>query len=85
MAAQWIANWVVSLTFPVMNDNVWFTEKLHYGFAYWIYGIMGILSAIFMWKLVSETKGKTFEEIELFWKKPLKKSVVNLKAVFSVL
>ena len=69
VAAQWIANWVVSLTFPVMNDNVWLTAKFHHGFSYWIYGVMGILSAIFMWKLVPETKGKTLEEIEHLWKK----------------
>lgn len=69
VAAQWIANWVVSLTFPMLNDNVWLTEKFNHGFAYWIYGIMGILSAIFMWKMVPETKGKTLEEIEHLWKK----------------
>ncbi|MBK7097653.1 MAG: D-xylose transporter XylE [Sphingobacteriales bacterium] len=69
VAAQWIANWVVSLTFPMLNDSMWLTEKFNHGFAYWIYGIMGILSAIFMWKMVPETKGKTLEEIEHFWKK----------------
>jgi MFS transporter, SP family, xylose:H+ symportor len=69
VAAQWIANWVVSLTFPIMNDNDWLTAKFHHGFSYWIYGVMGILSAVFMWKLVPETKGKTLEQIEGFWKK----------------
>jgi SP family xylose:H+ symportor-like MFS transporter len=69
VAAQWIANWVVSLTFPMLNDNVWLTQQFNHGFAYWIYGIMGILSALFIWKLVPETKGKTLEEIEGFWKK----------------
>jgi SP family xylose:H+ symportor-like MFS transporter len=69
VAAQWIANWVVSLTFPMLNDNVWLTGKFNHGFAYWIYGIMGILSALFIWKMVPETKGKTLEEIEGFWKK----------------
>lgn len=69
VAAQWIANWVVSLTFPMMNDNVWLTEKFNHGFSYWIYGIMGILSAVFMWKFVPETKGKTLEEMEKLWKK----------------
>ena len=75
VAAQWIANWVVSLTFPMMNDNVWLTSKFNHGFSYWIYGIMGILSAIFMWKLVPETKGKTLEEIEYLWKKKPKQTV----------
>jgi len=69
VAAQWIANWIISLTFPMMNDNVWLTDKFNHGFSYWIYGIMGILSAIFMWKMVPETKGKKLEEIEKIWKK----------------
>lgn len=69
VAAQWIANWVVSTTFPMMNDNQQLIEKFHYGFSYWIYGIMGIIAAIFMWKLVPETKGKTLEEMEKLWKK----------------
>jgi len=69
VAAQWIANWIVSLTFPMMNDNVWLTNKFNHGFSYWIYGVMGILSAIFVWKMVPETKGKTLEAMENLWKK----------------
>jgi MFS transporter, SP family, xylose:H+ symportor len=64
VAAQWIANWIVSLTFPMLNDNVWLTEKFHNGFAYWIYGIISVLSAVFILKMVPETKGKTLEEME---------------------
>ncbi len=75
VAAQWIANWVVSLTFPIMNDNVSLTNKFHHGFSYWIYGVMGILSAIFMWKFVPETKGKTLEEIEGLWSRKPKQTV----------
>lgn len=71
VAAQWIANWVISFTFPMMNDNAKLTAQFHHGFAYWIYGIMGILSAIFVWKLVPETKGKTLEEMEGLWKKKI--------------
>jgi MFS transporter, SP family, xylose:H+ symportor len=69
VAAQWIANWMVSLTFPIMNDNVWLNKIFNHGFSYWIYGIMGIVAALFMWKLVPETKGKTLEEMEHLWKK----------------
>jgi len=69
VAAQWIANWVISLSFPIMNDNQWLTRQFHHGFSYWIYGVMGILAALFMWKLVPETKGKTLEEMEKLWKK----------------
>jgi SP family xylose:H+ symportor-like MFS transporter len=69
VAAQWIANWVISLSFPIMNDNQWLTKQFNHGFSYWIYGVMGLLAAVFMWKLVPETKGKTLEEMEKLWKK----------------
>lgn len=72
VAAQWIANWIVSLTFPMMNDNTWLTNQFHHGFSYWIYGIMGILSALFMWKFVPETKGKKLEDMEHLWSKKKK-------------
>lgn len=68
VAVQWIANWVVSFTFPMMNDNVALVEKFNHGFAYWVYGAMSVLSAIFVWRLVPETKGRSLEEIESFWK-----------------
>lgn len=69
VAAQWLANLIVSWTFPMINDNLALTARFNHGFAYWIYGIMGILSALFIWKIVPETKGKTLEEIEKVWKK----------------
>ncbi len=69
VAAQWIANWVVSLTFPMLNDNLWLTQQFNHGFSYWIYGLMSFLSALFVWKMVPETKGKTLEEIESLWRK----------------
>ena len=67
VAAQWIANFAVSWTFPMMNDNTWLTDQFSHGFAYWIYGVMGLLAAVFVWKFVPETKGKTLEEMEDVW------------------
>jgi SP family xylose:H+ symportor-like MFS transporter len=69
VAAQWLANLFISTTFPMMNDSSWLTGIFHHGFAYWIYAVMGILAAVFMFRLVPETKGKTLEEIQSFWKK----------------
>jgi SP family xylose:H+ symportor-like MFS transporter len=37
--------------------------------AYWIYGLMGVLAALFVWKFVPETKGKTLEDMNKLWKK----------------
>jgi SP family xylose:H+ symportor-like MFS transporter len=69
VAAQWISNYLVSLTFPMMNDNSYLTEKFNHGFAYWIYGIMSVLATLFIMKYVPETKGKTLEEMENLWDK----------------
>lgn len=68
VAAQWIANFLVSWTFPMMDKSSWLTEQFHHGFSYWVYGIISALAAVFMWKMVPETKGKTLEEIEELWK-----------------
>jgi len=69
VAAQWISNYLVSLTFPMMNDNTALTAQFNHGFAYWVYGIMSLLAMWFVWKYVPETKGKTLEEMESLWKK----------------
>ena len=62
VAAQWTANYIISSTYHGMMD---FSHAMTYGF----YGVMAIISALFVWKMVPETKGKSLEEIEKFWKK----------------
>ena len=69
VAAQWVSNYLVSLTFPMMDDSTYLTEQFNHGFAYWIYGLMSLLAMFFVWKFVPETKGKTLEEMETLWKK----------------
>jgi MFS transporter, SP family, xylose:H+ symportor len=62
VAAQWAANYFISATYPSMME---FSGGVTYGF----YGLMSLLSFIFVWKMVPETKGKTLEEMEVIWKK----------------
>jgi SP family xylose:H+ symportor-like MFS transporter len=69
VAAQWIANLLISWTFPILNSSTELTRLFNHGFAYWIYGFMGLLAAWFVWKMVPETKGKTLEQIEKLWLK----------------
>jgi len=68
VAAQWIANLTISWTFEILDKDVWLIQHFSHGFAYWIYALMGILAAWFMWKFVPETKGKTLEEMGSIWK-----------------
>jgi len=66
VAFQWISNFVVSSTFvPLYNYS--------HALAYIIYGVVCVLAALFVWKLVPETKGKTLEEITTMWRNRSKK------------
>jgi SP family xylose:H+ symportor-like MFS transporter len=67
VAAQWIANYIVSSTFPILKDNPALKVQFDGGFPYFVYGLMGILAALFIWKFVPETKGRTLEEMESLW------------------
>ena len=63
----WMANTIVSQTFPMMDENEFLIEKFHHGFPFFIYGAMCIVLVAFVVKVVPETKGKTLEEIEKMW------------------
>ncbi len=65
----WIANYLVSQTYPMMEENAWLKEKYRNGFPFWLYCGFCVVLAVFVWCLVPETKGKTLEEIERLWTK----------------
>ncbi|WP_299556330.1 D-xylose transporter XylE [Seonamhaeicola sp.] len=67
VAVQWISNYLISWTFPMMDKNTYLLEKFNHGFAYWVYGVMAVIATIIVWKYVPETKGKTLEEMEGLW------------------
>ena len=56
-AAQWLANFVVSTTFPPLAS-----EGL--GIAYGLYAFFAAVSLWFVWRYVKETKGRTLEEMD---------------------
>ncbi len=63
VAFQWIFNWIVSTSFvPLANS-------MGYWFTYGLYGVICVLAAVFVWRLVPETKGKTLEDMTRLWKK----------------
>lgn len=69
VAAQWVSNYLVSWSFPIMDKNSYLIEQFNHGFAYWVYGFMGLLAMLFVWKFIPETKGKTLEEMNQLWDK----------------
>ena len=68
VAAQWIANLFVSWSFKVLDGNSVLNTAFNHGFAYWIYGVMSILAALFVLRFVPETKQRSLEAIEDLWR-----------------
>jgi SP family xylose:H+ symportor-like MFS transporter len=69
VAAQWFMNWVVSVTFNIMDGNTALNAAFNHGFAYWLYGGFSVLAALFVWKFVPESKGVSLEDMQKLWKK----------------
>lgn len=55
-AGQWVANWLITVTFPQLSNML--------GVAYGFYAICAVLSLLFVWRWVSETKGKQLEDMQ---------------------
>jgi len=70
VAFQWIANFAVSSSFvPMYNMEITPGDGFGHVFVYGLYGFFCIVAAIFVWRLVPETKGKTLEDMTRLWKK----------------
>lgn len=70
VAAQWIFNFIVSSTFvPMFNMHITQGDNFGHWFTYGLYGVMCLLAALFVWRLVPETKGKSLEDMTRLWKK----------------
>ena len=60
--ANWAMNLVVAVTFLTLVHVVGRSST------FWIYGAITVCAWIFIYKLVPETKGKTLEQIEAYWR-----------------
>jgi len=70
VAFQWIANFAVSSSFvPLYNMKMGGLTNFGHIFVYALYGIICVIAALFVWKLVPETKGKTLEDMTALWRK----------------
>jgi SP family xylose:H+ symportor-like MFS transporter len=72
VAFQWIFNFIVSSTFvPMFNIELTKGDGFGHWFTYGLYGLICVIAAVFVWKLVPETKGKTLEDMSKLWKENL--------------
>ncbi|GAA0405820.1 sugar porter family MFS transporter [Paenibacillus motobuensis] len=59
--ALWTADYIVSQAFPPMLNSA------GPALTFWIFGLMALITVVFTWRKVPETKGKSLEEIESLW------------------
>lgn len=65
--ALWTANFVVSQSFPMLDQNTLLIKKFHHGFPFFLYAFWCFLGAWFVGRHLPETKNRSLEEIERWW------------------
>lgn len=69
VAAQWASNYIVSQSFPiVMGSEMNNSEPWNGSLPYYIFIVFILIIVFVTYKFIPETKGKSLEEIEGFWK-----------------
>ncbi|CAH0537111.1 sugar porter family MFS transporter [Vibrio marisflavi] len=64
VGAQWCAGFVVTQTFPILNDNPVLKEHFNGGFSFWLFAALSMICMYFVVKFVPETKGVALEDME---------------------
>jgi SP family xylose:H+ symportor-like MFS transporter len=67
VAAQWLFNGIVANSFPVINGSTLNQEGFNGALPYIVFAFFCLVTMVFVWRLVPETKGKTLEEMETLW------------------
>jgi SP family sugar:H+ symporter-like MFS transporter len=55
-AGNWAGNWLITVTFPTVRNEL--------GLAYGCYALFAVLSWVFVWRFIEETKGKQLEDMQ---------------------
>lgn len=64
---QWIANFVVSQTFPLLTGDKWLQQTFHGAFPFLLFAVLCLLALFFVGKYVPETRNKTLEQMDELW------------------
>ncbi len=67
VAVQWLFNAIVANSFPILNSSKLNTETYNGALPYFIFAFFSLVTIVFVWKYIPETKGKTLEEMEEMW------------------
>ena len=62
----WLADYAVTQTFPILDQNPWLIGKFNHAFPFYVYAAFCVVLIAVMC-FVPETKGRSLEEIERAW------------------
>ncbi|MGA9063400.1 MAG: sugar porter family MFS transporter [Terracidiphilus sp.] len=65
--ALWSANFMVSQTFPMMDQSRTLFQHFGHGFPYFLYAGFCVIETWFVWCKLPETKNRSLEEISSWW------------------
>lgn len=69
VASQWVANLLVSGTFPWLFGHAGLNAAWNHGFAFWLYGSFAIISAFVAMRFVPETRGVDADQLAALWRR----------------
>jgi SP family xylose:H+ symportor-like MFS transporter len=68
-AALWVANFIVSQTFPMLDEDRTLIAHFGHGFPFFVYAGFCVVEIWFVWRNLPETKNRSLEEISSWWSK----------------
>lgn len=67
VAVQWLFNAIVASSFPVLNNSEVNVQQFNGALSYCVFAGFCLVTIIFVWRYVPETKGKSLEQLESLW------------------
>ena len=61
--SNWATNTISAFGFP------WYVDRFGMHTGFYTFAVICLIATLFFWKFVPETKGRSLEQIEKFWKK----------------
>lgn len=75
VGAQWFTGFIVTQSFPMLNENAFLKEQFNGAFSFWLFALLSIICMYIVIKYVPETKGVSLERMEEAMAKKLGKKI----------
>ncbi len=64
VGAQWFTGFLVTQSFPMLNENPYLKETFNGAFSFWLFAALSMICMVIVVKFVPETKGVSLEKME---------------------